>query len=492
MPQMEPQIEPQILPQDPLSTYHLSNILSQASAHPTYKPLLRDDTFQAPLTLQSFDFANKDHLLRTFDYLIRNQPSFLHSTYISPTGGTHSSATTHLYFFTSTTENRAQRKLASTLLSTINVFEPTDIVVNLHGGVPMYRSQDLTGTLIDHCGATELSVGASAQDVEVIWIAKQFKANVVTATSTRLLQLARYVQGLTRQNSGAEMKVEEQVGLKLEKAVFTSEPLSKKQERFLKETLGVETVASVFGCAEAGPWAGSPPLPVVGYNREAGEDSVGRQSDLPGSGIMRMFIFDKRQIVVEIIDDDGNVLDDSTRLRLKARAGKSLIGEIVLTSLTRFRNPLVRYRSGDLGSLHDISSVQYVQDLLKRKPETDVRFLCGLTLYGRSTKSSFFAQSDYIEVNELDQRIFNKPEWDVLEWQVIIYVPNTDEEEGKVTFESEVEILDPEGYEKKLAQEIIAKVVPVGIKVVVKEVDYKGLERGRMAGKVKKIVDRRV
>ncbi|RUS24355.1 hypothetical protein BC938DRAFT_473717 [Jimgerdemannia flammicorona] len=487
-----PQPEPQFYPQPPLATYHLSTILSQASTHPIYSPLLRNATSDAPLTLQSFDFVTKDHLLSSFDHLQHTNPSFLHSIYISPTGGTRSGPTTHLYFFTSTVENRAQRALASTLLSTINVFEPTDITINLHGGVPMYRCQDLMGSLIDNCGATDLSIGSNATDAQVLAIGKRFDGNVIAAPSSRLLQFARYMYGLKRANGG-----EGEVGLKLKKVVFTSEPLSKAQEGFLKEALGVETVASVYGSAEAGPWGGAPPQPI------ADQTSTGAmgEGEVPGKGFLRSFVFDRRQMIVEIIDGGGNVLDDSTNLRSEpTQIGEPIVGEIVLTSLTRHWNPLLRYRTGDFGSLHSISTLHGTQELLKRNTDA-AENLCHIIMYGRSPNSSFFLDSDYIDIVQLDRQVFANPEWDVLEWQIIIY-PLSDEElklgDGKLTGDGlEFRVVRKcegatDGYKERLRKEIVEKVISEHVSVVVKVVDYDGLEKGRMARKVMKIVDRRI
>ena len=94
---------------------------------------------------------------------------------------------------------------------------------------------------------------------------------------------------------------------------------------------------------------------------------------------------------------------------------------IVLTSLTRFTNPF----SGcgtvpGISGLHSFSSLDVTEEILKEKPET-AEYLCGLTLHGRDTNITFFLDSDYIDTNELDYRVFVKPEWDVVVCQIILY-----------------------------------------------------------------------
>ncbi|RPB24682.1 hypothetical protein L211DRAFT_877119 [Terfezia boudieri ATCC MYA-4762] len=482
------QPKPQKIPQPPLSTYSLSTILSHAATHHIYKPLLInhpfDSTFQS--TLQSFSYLHKDHLIKCFQELRDRDPTFLHSTYISPTGGTRSSSTNHLYFFTSSAENRVQRALAATLLYTLKTIETSDIVINLHGGIPMYRCQELIGVLLDQCGATELSIGSDAQDSEIAHIGRTFGANAITASSSRLLQFARYVYGLRREGG------QEKVGFKLKKVIFTSEPLSKAQEKFLNEALDVETVSSIYASAEGGPWVGSVPKRIaVDENTE----------EAPGPMAPRPFVFDRRQMVVEVIDPEGNVLDSSTNPPPKR--GKSSVGELVLTSLTRLKNPLVRYRTGDFGSLHSFSSLAGTEEILKDKPEA-TEYLCGITMHGRDANTSFFLQSEYINTIELDRRVFAKPEWNIVQWQVILY-HLTDEElnaaraDGKVSTEGvefrvvrKSDQIPPVGYEERLERAIVDRVISEGIRLQVKVVGYDGLEKGKLARKVIKIVDRRL
>ena len=357
----------------------------------------------------------------------------------------------------------------------------------------MYRSRDLVGTLIDLCGATDLSIGSDAKDEDIAQIGRSFGANMITASSSRLLQFARYVYGLRREEG------KEKLGFRLKKVLFTSEPLSKAQEAFLKEALEVEMVVSAYGSAETGPWAGTVPRKIAG----GGES----REDAPGARAPRSFVFDRRQMVVEIIDPEGGVLDASTNPRPESDGEEPTVGEIVLTSLMRFTNPLVRYRTGDFGSLHSFSSLAETAEILKEKAEA-ADYLIGINMHGRDTNTSFFLDSSYINTIELDRRVFAKPEWDVIEWQVILY-HLTDEElkaaraaasagvcvstegvEFRVVRKSDKS--PPVGYEEKLKQALVEEVIEKGVEMKVNVVGYDGLERGRMARKVIKIVDRRL
>ncbi|KAF8442729.1 hypothetical protein BGX38DRAFT_1200899 [Terfezia claveryi] len=208
-------------------------------------------------------------------------------------------------------------------------------------------------------------------------------------------------------------------------------------------------------------------------------------------------------MVVEVIDPEENVLDSSTNPR--PEGGEPSVGELVLTSLTRFKNPLVRYRTGDFCSLHSFSSLAGTKEILKDKPEA-AEYLCGITMHGRDANTSFFLDSEYINTIELDRRVFEKPEWDIVHWQVIVY-HLTDEELEAARADSHVNVsteglefrvvrksdqIPPVGYEERLGRAIVDRVTSEGVKLQVKVVGYDGLEKGKLARKVIKIVDRRL
>ncbi|KAF8460736.1 hypothetical protein BDZ91DRAFT_627988, partial [Kalaharituber pfeilii] len=199
--------------------------------------------------------------------------------------------------------------------------------------------------IIEDAGATELHVSAAAPDSLAMQIAKQFGATVVTASSSRLLQFARYVKGVRGQGGEA---------VDIKKVIYTSETLQRHQEHYLIDALRAEVVGSTYGSTESGEWGAAPPI------APHGEAVLVNGAELDGeesaSNTSRMFAFDRRLVVVEIISEDGTVLTASTDACLDSMDDrKPPVGEIVLTSLCKWRNPLVRYRTGDVGSLHPLS-----------------------------------------------------------------------------------------------------------------------------------------
>lgn len=222
----------------------------------------------------------------------------------------------------------------------------------------------------------------------------------------------------------------------------------------MRSTFRCATVSSLLGSAEAGIWAVAPPSTTVHENRP-----------------YREFVFRTDMMVVEITDDGGAPVP----------AGE--VGELVLTSLMRLRNPLVRYRTGDVGSLHPYSGGK------------EGRYRC-LRMYGRHPDQSFTLSGDYVDLVELE-RVMAQEKWGVLEWQVVVdsdHVGSTEE-----TAEFRVVMKDGPGVGGvEILAELRAALLAVSgsagaftAKFIVTAVEYDGLEKGSMAGKVRKIVDRR-
>ncbi|KAF8529928.1 hypothetical protein BDD12DRAFT_663380, partial [Trichophaea hybrida] len=328
--------------------------------------------------LKDFPFLQKEHLLNSFSKLIQTDPNFLRSAYLSPSGGTGNTTggMAQLYFVTDAAENRAHRARFASMLSQLGVITDEDIVVNLHGGGIMYRNQELTGYLTDLAGGTELSVGFSAPDTAVLEAVHRFRPNTLASTSSRMLQFAQHVSTLP-----------ENERVVIRKIIYTSEPLLPSREKYLQSILGVETISSIYASAEFGPCFASPPA-------RMGEKTTA----------YREFIFDKNVVVVEVVAEDGTVIADS--LAMGPSDGWGQVGEIVITSLCRFRNPLVRYQTGDIGSLQPFHGTnESAKDYL------------WLHLYGRSTAKSVTISGEYFDVKELENHVFNKPEYGVLDWQ---------------------------------------------------------------------------
>jgi len=451
--------------------YALQEILLRASTHPIYIPLQypklcrqrgtndgdsSDYTTVQLISLRDFPFLQKEHLLASFSTLMRTDPKFLHSAYLSPSGGTGNTigGMAQLYFVTDTSENRDQRVQFACMLSKLRVITDDDIVLNLHGGGIMYRSQDLIGNLIELAGGTELSVGFSAPDMAVLQAAQRFRSNTLAASSSRILQFAQYVSTLP-----------EHERVIIRKIIYTSEPLLPSREKYLQNVLRVESIASIFGSAEAGPCFASPPV-------KMGEAST----------VYREFVFDKNIVVVEIIGEDGTVIADS----LGMSDGWGQVGEIVITSLCRLRNPLVRYQTGDLGSLQPLQGTNY--------GSYDYH---SLVFHGRNSAKSLTINGEYFDVKELENRVFSKPGYGVLDWQVIIEpVPTEEREEGMALDGLEFRVISKSQTDYKvfdrLKKDIVDDFVGPRTRVIMRRAEYEGLERGSLARKVMKVVDRRL
>ncbi|KAA8898497.1 hypothetical protein FN846DRAFT_207415 [Sphaerosporella brunnea] len=450
--------------------FTLDEILLRASTHPMYAHLLgdnhRNNEGESKIRLDDFPTVDKAHLISGFAKLLETDPTALHAAYLSPTGGTRWGSK-QLYFVSDARENRLQRvEHAERVLRTLGVFTPTDIVVNLHGAGSMYRSLDLIGALIEYSGATDLSVGVVTTYDPVVLFTELFRANVVTGTASRVLEFAEYIAAHPEHFSKVAT---------LTKVVYTSETMTRPQELFLRRVLkNVEWVASIYGSAEAGPWAATKP-----------------QRDVqPEIREWNEFVFDSELMVVEIMDPDGStVLADSRAINTGGPdvepEDSGSVGEIVLTSLSRARNPLVRYRTGDLGSLS-----RYVSPDAEGGSSSS---LCCLRFRGRAPEKSFDLDGDYMDVAEFQQRVFSKTEYRVIEWQVII--DSFGEAGCKIRLEFRVVAEGgDEGrqeWEEKVQKDIVDNVVGPQIQVVVRKVDYTQLERGKVARKVVKVLDRR-
>ncbi|KAF8446870.1 hypothetical protein BDZ91DRAFT_752858 [Kalaharituber pfeilii] len=489
---MEPPQIPKTLPE----------VLVRAATHPIYASLVRDsglDVTSGAPSLAKFPFLTKSDLGNGIAYLLASDPTALHDgAHVATTGGTISVS---LYFISSCAEHRHQHQLVSIdVLRPLRVFTSTDIVMNLSGGLPMYRSLGVFGELAEYTGAMELPVTSLASDALVVQLSRQFGATAVMGPTSRLLQFARYVNDL--RGRGGD-------GVAIKKIVYTSEPLAPHHERYLAGALRAEVVASLFGSAEVGIWCGAPPSPIVMDGLDMAGDRAGLRR---ASG--RIFVFDRRHVVVEIVSEEGTVLANSTTndFPVPADEAPAAIGEIVLTSLCRWRNPLVRYRTGDLGSLHPLSALgdpaTVLHDCDEARLKELIDHLC-IRIYGRRVHSSFNIRGWYVDVTELDRLVFGRPEWGVLEWQVILSAL-TDEQQAEATKENEgmgaiqdmVEFRvvreraggmarDEGDYEERLRTALDEMVFDRYTRLAVRTVEYDELERGRTARKVLKIVDRR-
>ncbi|KAL1409568.1 hypothetical protein Q8F55_003553 [Vanrija albida] len=412
-------------PPPPLRT--LDDILAAAASHPVYAPLL--DGEAAPPPLAAFPLLTKAHLIATVPPLLA--PPHLTSTYLSPTGGTRTGPRP-LFVPTDTSDNRKQRYLYAALLRATRTLGESSVVLNLHGGAPMYRSGDLTSSMIDLAGGTELAAGIHATPAEALGYARQFGADTVFAAGSRLVALATWAD--THPASAHTFHT----------ALFTSEPLSQKQEAFVRRALGVRAIGSVYGSAECGPVAVAPPCAEPG-------------------GEARTFVVDRSMFVVEIVRD-GEVLASSVDPRPAAHA----VGEVVLTSLVRYRNPIVRYRTGDYGVIRADENPDWVS----------------VELHGRDKDLYFQVATEYIDVATVEKVMAR---YAVLQWQVVLGAGES--VEFRAVFDGEGGPVQEraDAVKAEICDHILGHDIPVAVLAV----GYDQLEKGSMARKVRKIVDNR-
>ncbi|KAI5779668.1 hypothetical protein DFH27DRAFT_387807 [Peziza echinospora] len=465
----------------------LQEILIQASTHPYYINLLTpEQQAQSPtsLTLPAFPFLTKDHLFAGIAHLLATDPTFLHGIYISPTGGTRS--VINLFNFTCSRENRQIRKHASRLIRVLGLLGPTDIVANLHEVTRMYQSQSLSAAIIEYAEATNLNITVSCQDADVVGYGEFFKPTAVFALPSRVVQLARYVK---------EERIEwgARTGRPMDKMLYTSETLSREHEVFVAEALGIKQVGSLYGSAELGPCAASPLRPVL-----TREDLDPETTTRPELGY-REFVVDRKLLLVEVLDDNtGEILASSENPVVvggeeeKEQDAAKRKGELVFTSMLKFRHPIVRYRTGDIGSIHPYTGP--LDLTIKGSGTRDDYFI--FRLYGRIPQKSFTVDGEYIDIQTLQKRCLSKPEFDVLEWQVILDRLAAEEvETGEAHDTVEFRIVTAgdvgEDYEDVVTRTLIKDVFGPNLKVTVRRVSYSELERGRNAGKMLKIIDRR-
>ncbi len=222
-----------------------------------------------------------------------SEPAFRRGLYLSPTGGSSSSELLH--FPTDIAENHFQREILSSYLKKAKILDKDSIVLNLFGSTMMYRSLEIINEFCELAGATTLPVSAHCPDQIAYNLARQFGANCIAGTSSRIIQFAKFLQ---------DNKLEHP----FPRLIFGGEPMPKSKEAFLRECLKTESFNAVFGSGEAG---------VFGI----------KLNDAGGS----KYLCPPELIHIEVVDADENGF-----------------GTMVVTNLVRTRFPLVRYNTEDV------------------------------------------------------------------------------------------------------------------------------------------------
>lgn len=222
----------------------------------------------------------------------------------------------------------------------------------------------------------------SPHDVVKLFI--KYHINVFASDSGQIVQMVHYISTLPE---------EERALIKLDKIIYTSEVLTPAQRAHIKEVLSSAKIYSLLGSAEAGAWAASSPA----IN---GKESITSEED---------FIFDTRSMLVEAFPLSMTEEDSSS-----CPLPDGQLGMIVQTSLSRLRNPLVRYVTGDIGSIHPLP--EHSRDMI---PAADWPFLRVLRLQGRDKRISFDWDGDYIQFEDI-AALLNNEDCGILQWQIIL------------------------------------------------------------------------
>ncbi|KAI9035029.1 uncharacterized protein KD926_004703 [Aspergillus affinis] len=385
-------------------TFPLAEILAVAKIHPFYNPsvVYPPDQEKIQSAVQSADTQSLEALRATFESLplvskknlyhvierltkdLSPQNEYRRSSYVSITGG--GSGGLPLMFISDTRENRQQRAVFGEFLSTCGVIEPHDWILTTHASGYLYRSLDLMSEIMENAGGTVFSAGNFMTPDEVVRAIAHYNINVLTGDGSQVIQVIHYISTLPEEKRKA---------IKLTKVIYTSEPLTDGQKKHIVATLGPVKICSILGSAEAGPYSiHNPDL--------TGEAGLAGYTD---------FVFDTRHILNEILPSSVMESDSPTALKPLPEGQE---GVLVQTSLQRRRNPLVRYITGDVASIHPLP-----ETARSVVPESELKHFRILRLRGRDRRFSFKWYGVYFEFHNIE-KLMQRDGFGVLQWQVII------------------------------------------------------------------------
>ncbi|KZL79205.1 coenzyme f390 synthetase [Colletotrichum incanum] len=329
------------------------------------------------------------------------QNTFRQSIYTSMTGG--GSGSKPLFFAADVHENRRHRALFGRFLRNIGLATEADWVVTVHPTGGLYRSLDLTLELLENAGATVLAAGYHMPPAVVVRLITQYSVNVLSGDSGQIVSMVHYISSLSQ---------DERAKFNINKVIYTSETLTIAQRAHIRAVLGFDTqICSILGSAEGGPYAAS----CAHLSRDVG----GRESDDSVIEEFQDFIIDERITKIEILPTSVPENDTSPDFTPVEDGQRGMIAQ---TSLTRLRNPLVRYITGDIGSLHKLP--QKVEAML---PEQERQHMHMLRLYGRDRRFSFEWGGEYYEFRNLIT-LMDDVRLGILQWQVILEKSRVSEE----------------------------------------------------------------
>ncbi|KAK9435931.1 hypothetical protein VB005_10735 [Metarhizium brunneum] len=368
--------------------YTLEQVLAVARSHPFY-----ERTITYPPDPATKPICKKD-LYKVIQRLVNDvdpKNTYRKGVYTSITGGGHGG--TPLFFATDVAENRRHRATFGRFLRATGVIDPSDWVLSTHCAGDL--SLDLMLEVSENAGATALAGGNVMSPAAIARLLMSYHVNVLAGDGSQIIQVVHHMSTLSP---------EERQHIRLDKIIYTSEVLTAAQRLHIRETLGDSVrICSVLGSAEAGPWAASNP------------DITGQEATTSTVD----FVYDTRHMLVEILPAScAEDLADTDELP----DGET--GIIVQTSLCRLRNPLVRYMTGDVGSLHALPEcARFVVS------EADWPHVRILRLEGRDSRFGFTWDGMCFEFEDVAAAL-NREEFGVLQWQVVLYKMESSQEAG--------------------------------------------------------------
>ena len=255
------------------------------------------------------------------------------------------------------------------------------------------RAMDLCTQLIELAGGNVLSAGHLMPYEKCIAACIKYGINAVSGDSSHILNFANHVAALPQG---------ERCNIKIAKILYTSELMTRSKRQYLTSVFGQVSFFSLFASAETGPWA------VADLNNNATAN--------PDDDSTTEYLYDTRAMKIEILSPESGAwssASDSPPAESDFE-NDGTTGHLVLTSLQRLKNPLVRYVSGDVGSVYPLAESSYTHI----DPEMR-RNLKALRLHGRDKRFSFKWLGEYFEYDKLDQ-VMQSPEWGILQWQIIL------------------------------------------------------------------------
>eukprot|EP01084_Bolivina_argentea_P081839 148179_1 len=292
----------------------LNKIVKAAVNCPVYQWRFKD---KFPTTYEEFPITTKQHLYEGIENHIFNPNSpckYRQSIYITPSGGSTTKSGDLSKMFVNVMdykENELQRDLFASFVSKYNIINSSHIFGNLFGATKLYKGEDVNRSLIEKCGATNISLERTCCDELTYLYLKRFSANGIAANPARIL---RFIQYLNENNLN---------DLCLENLFYGGENMSFVKLEIIKNTINCNNIIGLYGSAEAGVWS------------IQNEKIFGN----------KYYYYDPKIIYVEI--------EENTK-------------EIILTSLLKHRYPLIKYNTNDCGNIIDINKHYGILEIFGR------------------------------------------------------------------------------------------------------------------------------